>query len=252
LKNLFLVKSLLIAALSVVCSLSSAVELDSFKIRIRKGEYHAPGSPGAVGTWARPDKDGYGSSYFRPVWFTIAQGSLTEIAFPFVDLLQTRDSFLAIKYNGKVYDERDGQHEVTRHPGSLSYHVKTVLPIAVIEKEFYVHPERDAVITDFDIQFNEDQNYEIIYQHNSAAANTPGGDYMFAESVGDEVTQLIALQGDVRGDEPAGLSVESQQFVNWSLKGGKAVVGYEGHSSPKVQCCRQWQCCRCFSAQLQG
>jgi glucoamylase len=53
----------------------------------------APGGPGAQPFWARADKDGVGTamSWSSQVWYTMAQGVITEIYFPDVDTPQVRD-----------------------------------------------------------------------------------------------------------------------------------------------------------------
>jgi glucoamylase len=58
----------------------------------------APGKPGEPATWAPADKSGVGTALdtASSVWFTLHQGWLTEVFYPFVDIACTRDMLFAI------------------------------------------------------------------------------------------------------------------------------------------------------------
>lgn len=207
----------------------------------------APGQPGAMGTWARADKQGYGTTLFRPVWFTLVNGALSEITYPTVELMQTRDSFLIVRDLMQLHrppvsvpqtyvDERKGcSHETKRRAGTLAFSVKSFCPGMTIQKEFLVAPDLDAVVAEYEVQFEKSGSRELIFVHNAAAASTPGGDGMHAITEPSGQVVLLASQSDIRGDEPSFLYASSAQRVAWSLVPSQATVGFEGVSAPEDQ-----------------
>jgi glucoamylase len=87
----------------------------------------APGGPGAQGTWARPDKQGFLTTRDTPVWATIADGVVSEISYPSIDHAQTRDTKIAmLLFDGRtLVEDVDFTHVVTRLPGTLAFHVSS-------------------------------------------------------------------------------------------------------------------------------
>src|SRR5579875_3508774 len=87
------------------------------------------GAPGAEPTWAHGSKQAVGTSLTResPVWFTIAEGVLTEVYYPRVDLANTRDlQFLLVGRGPDEFFEerRDTLAEVRPvDPRSLAWRV---------------------------------------------------------------------------------------------------------------------------------
>jgi glucoamylase len=76
----------------------------------------APGRPGAAPTWTTSAKAGVGTalSPLSPVWFTLADGALTEVYFPRVDRPCTRDLGLAVTgANFFAEEQRDTTSEVS-------------------------------------------------------------------------------------------------------------------------------------------
>ena len=53
----------------------------------------APGAPGASPTWRTGDKDGVGTalSSDSKVWYTLAEGTLSEVYYPAADTANLRD-----------------------------------------------------------------------------------------------------------------------------------------------------------------
>lgn len=67
------------------------------------------GQPGASPTWAHAAKQGLGTAAVgdSPLWFTLAEGVVTELFFPRVDVPNTRDlQFLVLLPGGRVLEER--------------------------------------------------------------------------------------------------------------------------------------------------
>src|SRR5437588_562224 len=58
-----------------------------------RGQQNAFGKPGISPSWTHGDKDGVGTAYAASsrVWFTLWNGILTEVYYPYVDRPQTRD-----------------------------------------------------------------------------------------------------------------------------------------------------------------
>jgi glucoamylase len=205
-------------------------------------KHHAPGQPGAWGSWGAPDKSAYGTTLTRPVWFTVVNGALSEVAYPTVDLVQTRDSFLMVRRTGhprhdsalQLIDERHQcRHATKRHKGTLAFHVESRCPDFVIQKEISASPTEDAIVVDYRIQFETKMERELIFVHNPTSAATAGGDGMQVVKDSHGQPTLMAWQRDARGDEPATLHVGATQMVSWSLTPARASVGFEGHSAPE-------------------
>lgn len=89
---------------------------------------NAPGHPGISPTWSSSSKDGVGCAYATSsrVWFTLAQGIVTEIYYPTIDRPQLRDAQFLITDGATFFHEekRDLAGEVERiEAESLGYHV---------------------------------------------------------------------------------------------------------------------------------
>ena len=89
---------------------------------------NAPGHPGISPTWSSSSKDGVGCAYATSsrVWFTLAQGIVTEIYYPTIDRPQVRDAQFLITDGTTFFHEekRDLAGEVERiEAESLGYHV---------------------------------------------------------------------------------------------------------------------------------
>lgn len=198
----------------------------------------APGKPGALGTWSRPDKVAYGATWSRPLWFTIVNGALSEISYPSVDLVQTRDSFLVVKDNAtnSYVDERTQcSHHTYRHAGTLAFTVESSCPGFKIVKDFIPSPTVDGLLVQYRIEFEGANERELIFVHNPTAAATPGGDGIQVIKNENGHPSLVAGQVDVRGDEPTQLHVSTIQSVSWTLSPSNATVGYEGVNGPEDQ-----------------
>lgn len=88
----------------------------------------APGRPGIPPSWSSSSKDGVGTAYATSsrVWFTLAQGIVTEIYYPTIDRPQIRDAQFLITDGATFFHEerRDLAGEVVRiEAESLGYHV---------------------------------------------------------------------------------------------------------------------------------
>jgi len=192
----------------------------------------APGAPGKIGDWNRPDKDAFGTTYSTPVWFTVSEGALSEVYYPRIDRAQTRNTFLMIKDGNRLIDERfDFKYTTVREPASLVYTMIGAGPGVKIYKTYTAHTEYSAVIVDYRIDFHSAGERTVYLVHNPAAESTPGGDTV---QVVDALfgKALLNFQGDVRGDEPNTFKPFSKHIVAWSLPSSSAGVGFEGVNAP--------------------
>src|SRR5262245_15772553 len=68
----------------------------------------APGAPGATHTWSTGDKDGFGTSTTTgsKVWYTLNDGTLSEVYYPRIDTPSTRDTQLVVT-DGRTFTDRE-------------------------------------------------------------------------------------------------------------------------------------------------
>jgi glucoamylase len=117
----------------------------------------APGAPGDEPHWATAAKDGVGTALTTAanstslVWFTIADGILTEIFYPRVDRACTRDFGLIVTDGREFFsDERaDADHRI-EYPveGVPLYRLINTCRQGRyrIEKTVFAHPYQDAIL----------------------------------------------------------------------------------------------------------
>ncbi|KPZ68311.1 Glucoamylase precursor [Shewanella sp. P1-14-1] len=131
----------------------------------------APGAPGAAPTWAFSGKTGIGTSYepyidgqyqgtaenpVSKVWFSLAQGILTETMYGMIHNAQLKEMQFIITGEGFVDTEKDDtistieylHHDEQGRPLSLAYKVinKAKNGQYQIEKHFFTDPNRDSMM----------------------------------------------------------------------------------------------------------
>ena len=201
--------------------------------RVNGVQTEAPGRPGKMGSWARCDKQAFGSTLSRPVWFTAVKGALSEIAYPKADRVQTRDSFLVIRNGNQFVDERNLQSVAKRVPGSMAYLIESQGQGISMEKLIQVSPLEDTVIVDYSVKTATGSAKEFIFIHNSNAEMTSGGDAMEVVKDARGEPTLLSYQIDVRGDEPLAILPFATHLVGWSLQQSQGTTGFEGVNSPE-------------------
>src|SRR6476469_2264254 len=122
----------------------------------------APGAPGTKHTWAPADKHGFGTAHqlSSPVWFTLRQGSLSEVYYPRIDTPSFRDLQFAVT-DGKTFVDRetvddDPNHiepltpgvtaSVTPEDGSLTFRQVTQTARWKLTKTWISDPARPTVL----------------------------------------------------------------------------------------------------------
>ena len=112
----------------------------------------APGGPGLDPTWAPGAKQAVGTSADSRcrVWFTVADGIITEVYHPRVDVANTRDLQLLVAGGGRFWEERtDLRAEVSRpDPRALMVDLRTEDPAGgfTIHKRVLTDPERSTLV----------------------------------------------------------------------------------------------------------
>ncbi len=83
------------------------------------------------------------------VWYTLADGSLSEVFFPFLDHVALHELRFFVSAGGAppVDDSADGQHAVTwLSPGVPAFRVETTHHEYRLTKEFFSDPEENALL----------------------------------------------------------------------------------------------------------
>jgi glucoamylase len=131
---------------------------------------HAPGNPGVPPTWAPGPKQLVGCSLGSPrLWYTLAQGIVTEVYYPRVDIPQIRDlGFI-------VADNRGFWVELKRLSGATVEQVQAGLPIVTIthrhprfslKLRIAPAPDRDALVLELTLAGDQDlRPYALLAPH---------------------------------------------------------------------------------------
>jgi len=177
----------------------------------------APGAPGAATTWSSAAKTGVGASYeayvdgqYRDggptgavsrVWFSIADGVLTETMYGLIHEAQIKSLRFAVASDAGLSLEGTDTTEHTEYldtdahgrPLSPAYRVVTTDKAGryEIEKRIFTDPDRNALVLRVTIKATGAAvtPYAILEPH---MANTGGGDFAEASANG-----LYAHEGDV-------------------------------------------------------
>lgn len=153
------------------------------------------GKPGNPGSWSSAKKVQVGTTFEvetanSPLWFTAAEGILTEVYFPTIDQAQIRDSQLLIT-DGKSFfaQEKDLEHQVQIISPSL-------VKIINVDKKnkyrithtFYPHKSSAVLIDEIEIETSQSElKFYLLTnpQLNNTAANdsvkTSDGGFVFHE-----------------------------------------------------------------------
>ena len=135
----------------------------------------APGHPGVTPTWSSSAKTGVGTALDRGsrVWFTLAEGIMTEVFFPQLDTAATRDlQFMVADGDGFFSDQRrDTTCEVhTIYAGIPAYRMKNCCKHGRyhLEQEIVADPQRSVILIRVrlvPLQLNEPRLYLLLAPH---------------------------------------------------------------------------------------
>ncbi|MDQ6920675.1 MAG: glycoside hydrolase family 15 protein, partial [Candidatus Dormibacteraeota bacterium] len=117
----------------------------------------APGAPGAAAGWGPGRKEGFGTAPGRlsRVWFTIAQGNLSEVFYPAID----RPALLGLRFlvaapgSPPVDDAAEAEHQVRwLEPGVPCFTVESRHFEYVLNTTFATDPESDVLLISGDFR----------------------------------------------------------------------------------------------------
>jgi glucoamylase len=162
-----------VASLSLAALLVTAITgLASAQEGSTEDSTDAPGAPGKAATWAAGDKDGFGTSRTSrsKVWYTLNDGTLTEVFFPRIDTPATRDTQLVIT-DGSTFIDRededtDQQVELIRARSPVYRQVNTAKSGKYrITKTYVTDPRRSAVLVDIRFEALTGGPYTVYVLH---------------------------------------------------------------------------------------
>ncbi|TMC33685.1 MAG: hypothetical protein E6J28_13995, partial [Chloroflexi bacterium] len=111
----------------------------------------APGGPGAPPMWGPGRKMAFGAAPGprSKLWYTLADGNLSEVFFPFLDRVALHELRFFVSAGGAppVDDAADGQHSISwLAPGVPAFRVETTHHEYRLTKEFFSDPAENALL----------------------------------------------------------------------------------------------------------
>ncbi|HQU92801.1 MAG TPA: glycoside hydrolase family 15 protein, partial [Pyrinomonadaceae bacterium] len=157
----------------------------------------APGGPGKDAQWATAAKQGVGTSVSTTskVWFTLAQGVLTEVYFPDVTVANIHLlQFVVVNPKTKRVEteQNDAIHQIrVARPDSLTFQQANTAKSGEwkITKTYVTDPENDTVLIDLKFEpRGEDLDLYIYFDPSlgNSGMNDSGDGIGFRESLGDK------------------------------------------------------------------
>jgi glucoamylase len=138
----------------------------------------APGGPGQRPTWAPADKDGYGTarSTASKVWYTLQNGTLSEVYYPDLGTPSVRDLQFVVT-DGRSFTEResDATTHTTRLADSRALVYRQVNTEKAgrwqITKTYVTDPRRATVMVDVDFRSLTGRPYRLYALYNPRLSN---------------------------------------------------------------------------------
>jgi glucoamylase len=133
----------------------------------------APGYPGAAATWSPGDKDGFGTAVparRSKVWYTLNNGTLSEVYHPRIDTPGSRDTQLVVS-DGSTFSDREDTATVHRvqlvDRRALVYRqINTGRSGRYrITKTYITDPARSAVLVDVRFESLTGRPYDVYVLH---------------------------------------------------------------------------------------
>ncbi|HEU4426761.1 MAG TPA: glycoside hydrolase family 15 protein [Pilimelia sp.] len=133
----------------------------------------APGYPGAAATWSPGDKDGFGTAVpalRSKVWYTLNNGTLSEVYHPRIDTPGSRDTQLVVS-DGETFTEREDSATVHRtqlvDQRALVYRQINTASSGKyrITKTYVTDPARSAVLVDVRFESLTGRPYDVYVLH---------------------------------------------------------------------------------------
>jgi glucoamylase len=170
----------------------------------------APGAPGQDAHWASAAKQGFGTanSARSKVWFTLADGAMTEVYYPTLDVPNVQVLQLLVVGSGVATEKDDTTHRIE----VIDSHALTLRQINTatngnytITKTYVSDPLRNTIL--IDLQFKS-RTAENVYLYYDPSLNNSGmhdsawveGDALLAVD-GDKASALISSSGFAYPDD---------------------------------------------------
>ncbi|OLB84307.1 MAG: hypothetical protein AUI15_34895 [Actinobacteria bacterium 13_2_20CM_2_66_6] len=159
----------------------------------------APGGPGAPPMWGPGRKLAFGAAPGpkSKVWFTLADGSLSEVLYPTLEriVLHELRFFASARGAPPVDDASDGQHKITwLAPGVPAFTVESTHHEYRLTKDFVTDPDENALVIAG--TFTPELPDVRLYMQASAHW-TPGTEGNFSEVLDTHPPALVMRQQDV-------------------------------------------------------
>jgi glucoamylase len=188
----------------------------------------APASPGSPSVWASATKDFLGTaiSSSSRVYFSGAEGVLTEIFYPTLDRVQNVDLQFLITDTLKTWgdeERRQKQHQISLpNKRAMLWQAVTTADSGrwKLTKKFFADPNRDTVVERVTFQTLEPgktvSDYNVYLLNNPAINNTGAGDNS-RTLVSGARTMLVA-------SEPNSTSSALAASLPWTVVGGNQMI----------------------------
>ncbi len=195
----------------------------------------APNGPGAASVWAPAAKDFIGTAISgnSKVYFTGAEGILTEIYYPSPDKIQNVDLQLLITDSAKSWGDQEKQQRnhktsiIDKH--AMGWHVITTADNGKwkITKNIFTDPKRSSVIQRVTFETLEAgkkaSDYNIYLLNNPAINGTgAGGDYQ--KGADNSRTLVLNKHSMLVASEPDSTSSALAVSLPWKKIGDRAMV----------------------------
>ena len=139
----------------------------------------APGAPGATARWTTGAKDGLGTSTTTAskVWYTLADGVLTEVYYPRVDVADSRALELVVS-DGRTFTDRESDgttHEIELVTDSALIYRQVNTDVQRryrITKTYITDPLRATVLVDVRFQSLDGGRYSVYALYDPALNNS--------------------------------------------------------------------------------
>lgn len=141
-----------------------------------------PGSPGAAATWTKGDKEGVGTSLnpASKVWYTLTEGTMSEVYYPRADTPNTRELQFAVSDGTTAQRESEQSTRTVElaDPKALSYRQTTTDDAGRwrLTKTYVTDPERSSVMLGVIFEALDGGAYELFVLSDPSLAGTSGGD----------------------------------------------------------------------------
>ncbi len=206
----------------------------------------APGAPGQDAHWTSAAKQGFGTanSTTSKVWFTLADGALTEVYYPTIDVPNVQTLQLVIVHGTYVQTENE---DTTHRVEILDSRALTFRQINTsrdryysITKTYVTDPQRSTVL--IDIQFDS-RTADSVYVYYDPSLNNSGmhdsawadGDALLAID-GNKASALVSSSGFAHVDEPIRDALRTEdQTADFDISNG-----YLGTSDGLTELRKNW------------